>query len=100
MSRTFRFFGRKTCKACQQAQGKIEYFRQRWGVTAPVIYYDVDQPAGMAEGAWYDVAEIPTIILEENDEIVGRWEEKPPRLGELLAIFGIRDTRVVAGEDG
>lgn len=99
MERRFRFFGRQTCDACKKAKGKIEYFRNRWHVAAPVIYYDVDQPEGMAEGAWYDVADIPTVLLEEGDRIVGRWKEKPPLLAELRTLFGITEVGELTAEE-
>jgi len=89
LEKSFKFFGRKTCDVCHKAKGKIEYFINRWNVAAPLVYYDVDQPEGMAEGAWYDVADIPTIVLEEGENIIGRWKEKPPLLQELRDIFGI-----------
>ena len=99
LEKTFKFFGRKTCDVCFKAKGKIEYFIKRWNVGAPLVYYDVDQPEGMAEGAWYDVADIPTIVLEEGESILGRWKEKPPRLHELFGLFGINDPRALAVEE-
>jgi hypothetical protein len=99
LEKTFKFFGRKTCDVCHKARGKIEYFINRWSVAAPLVYIDVDQPEGMAEGAWYDVADIPTIVLEEGDNIVGRWKEKPPRLNELIGLFGINDPRAATAEE-
>jgi thiol-disulfide isomerase/thioredoxin len=93
---TFRVFGRKTCPYCQKAREKVEYFLNRWNVKAPVVYYDVDVPEGMAEGAWYDVYEIPTVLLEDEDQIVQRWLKTPPLLQELKKLFRISDT---AGDD-
>ena len=89
---TFRVFGRKTCPYCQKAKEKVEYFLNRWDVKAPVVYYDVDVPEGMAEGAWYDVYEIPTVVLEDEDQIVQRWLKTPPLLQELKKLFRIPDT--------
>lgn len=92
MERQFKLFGRKTCEVCRKVKGKVEYFLNRWHVTTPLVCYDVDEPEGMAEGAWYDVVEIPTVVLEEGEKIIGRWQEKPPLLQELRTIFGISDT--------
>jgi hypothetical protein len=50
----------------------------------------------MAEGAWYDVYEIPTVLLEDEDQIVQRWLKTPPLLQELKKLFRISDT---AGDD-
>jgi len=91
LDRTFRIFGRPTCKVCKDAKGKVDYFLNRWKVGAPVVYYNVDMPEGMAEGAWYDVVDIPTILLEEGDTVVKRWALIPPRLEELKNLFGAAD---------
>jgi thiol-disulfide isomerase/thioredoxin len=93
---TFRVFGRKTCPYCQKAKEKVEYFLNRWNVKAPVVYHDVDVPEGMAEGAWYDVYEIPTVVLEDEDQVVQRWLKTPPLLQELKNLFRISDA---AGEE-
>ena len=92
MNRTFRVFGRKTCPYCQKAKEKVEYFINRWQVGTPVLYHDVDVPDGMTEGAWYDVYEIPTVLLEEGDQVIRRWLKTPPLLQELKGLFNINDT--------
>ena len=91
MSRTFKVFGKKTCPFCPKARAKVEYFVKRWKVDAPVVYYDIDVPEGMAEGAWYDVFETPTIVLEESGAILKRWVKFPPLFQELKPMFTIND---------
>jgi hypothetical protein len=99
LKRIFRFFGRAKCEACHKAKGKVEYFLNRWHVAAPLVCYDVDAPEGMAEGAWYDVAEVPTVILEDGEQIIGRWKEKPPLLQDLKTLFDITDNSPMAAEE-
>jgi hypothetical protein len=93
-------FGRKTCKWCKPALGKVEHFVNHRQVPAQVTYYDIDLPEGMAEGAWYDVVETPTIVLEEGETIIRRWLKIPPRLEELAELFNLpgRPAREVAPE--
>jgi thiol-disulfide isomerase/thioredoxin len=91
VNRTFKVFGKKTCPHCPKARAKVEYFVKRWKVDAPIIYYDIDIPEGMAEGAWYDVVETPTVVLEEGENTLKRWVKFPPRFGELKPMFNIAD---------
>ena len=90
MSRTFKIFGKKTCRFCPGARHKVEYFVERWHIDAPVVYYDLDAPEGMTEGAWYDVYETPTVVLEEGETVVKRWVKIPPRYSELFPMFRIQ----------
>lgn len=81
-------FGRKECDACRAAVEKIEYFTKKWkrGDVA-IEYIDMDTPDGLAEGAYRDVYDIPTVILErEGDEVV-RWVKAVPVSQEFRKYF-------------
>lgn len=81
-------FGRKECDACRAAVEKIEYFTKRWKRDDVAIeYIDMDTPDGLAEGAYRDVYDIPTVILErEGDEVV-RWVKTVPVSQEFRKYF-------------
>lgn len=81
-------FGRKECDACRAAVEKIEYFTKKWKRDDVAIeYIDMDTPDGLAEGAYRDVYDIPTVILErEGDEVV-RWVKTVPVSQEFRKYF-------------
>jgi len=80
-----RIFGKETCSLCQSAKKKISFFLAHWNCQdkIEVTYYNLDNPDGLAEGAFYDVGKIPTTILEKNGEIIKKWEGTVPLSEEL-----------------
>ena len=43
---------------------------------------------GAAEGDFYDVFDIPTVLLFRDDsQLLGRWEGKPPATQELQGLI-------------
>lgn len=81
-------FGKNECDACKAAVEKIEYFTKKWERDdVAVEYIDMDTPDGLAEGAYRDVYDIPTVILEkEGDELV-RWVKTVPVSQEFRKYF-------------
>ena len=63
-------FGRPTCQVCKQAIEKIDYFLGKWEYRThvPVRYFDMDTVDGLAEGAFYEVSDIPTVVLFKKKE--------------------------------
>jgi thiol-disulfide isomerase/thioredoxin len=82
-------FGRKDCDACKAAQEKIVYFAEKWGKAQETLieFVDMDTPDGLAEGAYRDVYEIPTVIFEEEDRELVRWVKKVPLSKEFKQYF-------------
>ena len=82
-------FGNKECDACKAAMEKIVHFSERWGkaeVTS-IDFVDMETPDGLAEGAYRDVYDIPTVILEEGEDEVARWVKKVPLSREFKPYF-------------
>jgi glutaredoxin len=73
-------FGRRDCDACKAALTKIEYFSRKWGKaeTTSLEFVDLDTVDGLAEGAWRDVYDVPTVILETSGREVARWVKQVP----------------------
>ncbi|MEW6685871.1 MAG: hypothetical protein AB1393_06660 [Candidatus Edwardsbacteria bacterium] len=80
-----KIFGKNTCPVCKQTKDKFEYFLKHWGYEGkiPLHYYNLDTVEGLAEGAYYEVSEIPTIVLEDQEKEITRWTKKPPVSTEL-----------------
>ena len=78
-------FGRPTCQVCKQAIEKIDYFLDKWKYKdqVPVNYYDMDTLDGLAESAFYEVSDIPTVVLLYKKKELDRWVKRPPLSKEL-----------------
>ncbi len=73
-------FGKEDCELCKATRKKVAFFLSKWGLTKQVVieFYDLSTVDGMAEGAFYDVLEIPTTIIFNNGTSLARWEGKLP----------------------
>jgi hypothetical protein len=73
-------FGRKDCDACKAAITKMEYFSRKWGKAeaTAIEFVDMETPDGLADGAWRDVYDIPTVILDEGGRELARWVKQVP----------------------
>ena len=81
-------FGRQTCDACKAAVEKIEYFTKKWNRDdVDIEYVDMDTPDGLAEGAYRDVYDIPTVILESGGSELVRWVKTVPISTEFKKYF-------------
>lgn len=87
-----RVFGKNDCARCQAVKKKLSFFLKNWGLQekVPVQFADLDTVEGFAEGAFHDVTEIPTTILQENPHegaslgaVLARWDGASPRSSEL-----------------
>jgi glutaredoxin len=82
-------FGRRDCDACKAALTKIEYFSRKWGKaeTTSLEFVDLDTVDGLAEGAWRDVYDVPTVILESSGREVARWVKQVPGSRDFKPYF-------------
>ena len=73
-------FGRRDCDACKAALAKMEYFSRKWGKTetTAIEFIDMDTVDGLADGAWRDVYDIPTVILDDAGRELARWVKQVP----------------------
>lgn len=81
----FEVYGKQGCNLCKSAHKKLTLFIEKNNIHSQVeiIFIDVDTEEGAAEGDFFDVFEVPTILLVRGDELVKRWERKPPPTEEL-----------------
>lgn len=46
-------------------------------------YHDVDTVEGMMERAYHDISQIPTTIIEKNEQVIERWNGEVPHSEKL-----------------
>ena len=73
-------FGKSGCAKCETTKNKINHFIAKWEIDEKVnfSFHDMDTIDGMAEGAFNDVVQIPTTILEKDDKIIFRCDGEVP----------------------
>lgn len=77
-------FGKTGCSVCKDTLEKIEYFKNKHNIQAEVKYLDMESVDGLAEGAYHDVSDIPTVVIMNDDDELARWVKKPPISEEFL----------------
>jgi len=82
-------FGKQECDACKAALEKITYFSEKWGKgdTTAIGFIDMDTVDGLAEGAYRDVFDVPTVIFEDGAGELARWVKKVPTSEEFKTYF-------------
>jgi thiol-disulfide isomerase/thioredoxin len=80
-------FGKQSCAKCETTKHKIEHFMTKLGVAEKVAFtfHDMDTVDGMTEGAFRDVFDIPTTIIQRDGQDLVRWA------GEIPPTAGIKD---------
>jgi len=77
-------FGKQSCSVCKDALSKINYFKEKKNLNTEITYFDMESLDGLSEGAFYEVTDVPTVlILDDNQEII-RWVKKSPLSEEFL----------------
>ncbi len=76
-------YGRQDCSKCESAKRKVRHLVSKWDVgdQVEVLFRDMDTVDGAAEGDFFDVFEIPSVLLkpeEDPDNVLARWDGKPP----------------------
>lgn len=74
-------FGKQGCALCQTTKNKISHFIEKWGCSDKVSlrFVDMETVDGFAEGAFFDVNDVPTtIIVHDSGEMLARWDGVVP----------------------
>ncbi len=72
-------FGKKKCAACQETQALFSNLK-----TVPsthclnIAYFDMDSIEGLTEGAFHNVSNVPTTILQKKGHTIKRWDGAVP----------------------
>jgi hypothetical protein len=80
-------FGKQNCGKCETTKKKIAHFVSKYGQGMPVevTFFDMDSVDGLAEGAFRDVHDVPTTIIEHDGRDLVRWEGEIPDSEALKA---------------
>jgi hypothetical protein len=82
-------YGKLNCKLCKSAQKKLAHFLNKWQVAEQVDirFQDMETIDGAAEGAFYDVLEIPATLVKDGDAVLWRWDHMQPDSRELFEVL-------------
>jgi hypothetical protein len=92
-------YGKQECGLCKSATRKVTLFLDKndLGEQVPISFMDVETENGAAEGDFYDVFEIPSVLLlSDEDRVLARWETKPPSSEDLRAHLCVEEGRYAA----
>ncbi len=80
-------FGKSDCVKCETAKDTFTTFLSDRKLKDKISlrYYDMESVDGMAEGAFNDVMDIPTIIITKQKNRIARWDGNVPETGEIEA---------------
>jgi hypothetical protein len=79
-------YGKQDCPLCESAKKKIAHFLKQWdqAEAVQVVFHDMETIEGAAEGDFFDVFDIPSVLLKrDRDVVVCRWRGGPPPSEEL-----------------
>ncbi|MEO0091044.1 MAG: thioredoxin domain-containing protein [candidate division WOR-3 bacterium] len=80
-------FGNQNCEACKKILEKLKYYKENFNKDIEIIYFDTETPDGMAEACFYDVWDIPQVILMKDGKIIKRWQKTAPTFEELNQLW-------------
>jgi hypothetical protein len=83
-------FGKPGCEFCKTTMKKFETFINRWKIdpkNVELTFFDMETVDGLAEGAFYGVVKIPSTVIENNENVLARWDGQVPLSEEFKAHF-------------
>lgn len=80
-------FGKPNCAKCKTTKNKLSHFLSQWELDHRVqlVFQDMETVDGRAEGAFYDVNNIPTTLIESDGRELARWDGEVPNSQEVRA---------------
>jgi len=78
-------FGKDDCIKCDEAKSVLNKLLEEKSLKDKVQfrYFDMESIDGMAEGAFNDVLKIPTILINDQDKNLARWDGNVPQASEI-----------------
>jgi len=83
-------FGKENCARCETTKHKVQHFITKLGLDGRVQlqFHDMDTVDGMTEGAFRDVFDIPTTIIQRDGEDLVRWTGEIPSTAAIKEYLG------------
>jgi glutaredoxin len=80
-----KIFSKSGCGMCSPAKelGLLLEERGLW-----VEYFDIGTTEGLAEATFYGVKDIPAVLVEDDERVVGKWEGRILSFEELKSLYG------------
>ena len=87
---TISIFGKEGCAKCSTTKNKIRHFMTQWEMDhkVEIVFHDMDTLDGRAEGAFYDVQDVPLTIIAQNGRQLARWDGEVPNSRSVKAALG------------
>ena len=85
-------YGKQNCKLCQSAKKKLNHLLGKWELldNISIDFMDMETEYGAAESDFYDVFEIPSVLLRSEDErVIARWDGCAPPSDDLRERLGV-----------
>ena len=79
-------YGKQDCALCESAKKKIAHFLKQWDQAeeVQVVFHDMETIEGAAEGDFFDIFDIPSVLLKDKDDaVLARWDGQAPPSDEL-----------------
>ena len=79
-------FGKDNCAYCVSTKSKVGHYLKKWNMVdrVPLVYHDMESVDGRADGCFYDVLDVPTtLVLDQDGEVIQRWSKVVPDSEEL-----------------
>jgi hypothetical protein len=79
-------YGKQDCELCESAKKKVSHFLSKWQLSDSVqlVFWDMETERGAAEGDFFDVFEIPAVLLKQDaNSVLARWDGQAPPSDEL-----------------
>ena len=83
-------FGKQNCGKCEGTKHKVAHLLNKHGLESRIRFkfFDLDTVDGLAEGAYRDVREVPTTIIEDDGRDLARWEGVIPDSVDISQYLG------------
>ena len=83
-------YGKKGCGLCKSAKKKAEVLLKKWDKAEdhPVKLIDMETVHGAAEGDFFDVFDVPSVfVMEDEWTVARRWDGQAPPGNELYSVL-------------
>jgi hypothetical protein len=87
-------YGKPGCARCESTKTKLTHFLKKWNAEDKVVldFVDMQTPDGLARGVVNNVFDVipVTIVLDDSEQQLARWEGDVPPSGEVARLLGVR----------